>query len=68
MIRAAFRESADYPEVTRTWPNARFSVSQLGHELHAAMPNLISLQFAETDIIARLEIPRLQSVEVTLHD
>lgn len=69
MIRAAFRESADYPAVTRTWPSARFSFSQLGHEIHAAQgAQLLSLQFTETDIVSGLAIPRLQSVEVTLHE
>ena len=68
MIRAAFRESADYPVVTRTWPNARFSFSQLGHEIHSALPALVSLQFTEQDIVSTLAIPRLTTVEVTLHE
>ncbi|MNI68465.1 hypothetical protein D3C73_1241630 [compost metagenome] len=68
MIRAAFRESADYPAVTRTWPNARFSFSQLGHEIHSALPALVSLQFTEQDIVSTLAIPRLTTVEVTIHE
>ncbi|MGL5497547.1 MAG: baseplate J/gp47 family protein, partial [Aeromonas sobria] len=68
LVRAAFRQSADYPTVTRTWPQSRFSLSQLGRELHQAFPELKSLHFAELDIISGLDIPRLASLTVTLHD
>lgn len=68
MVRAAFRQSADYPTVTRTWPHSRFSLSQLGRELHQAFPQLKSLHFAELDIVSGLAIPRLSTLEVFLHD
>lgn len=68
LIRAAFRQSADYPQVTRTWPQSRFSLSQLGRELHQAFPQIASLDFAERDIVAGLEIPRLAELEVLLND
>ncbi|MNF22910.1 Baseplate J-like protein [compost metagenome] len=68
LVRAAFRQSADFPAVTRTWPRSRFSLSQLAGELHSQFPQLLSLRFGESDIIAGLAIPRLISLEVTLHD
>lgn len=68
LIQAAFRQSADYPEVTRTWPQSRFSLSQLGRELHQAFPEIESLHFTELDIVSGLEIPRLAAIEVTLND
>lgn len=68
LVRAAFRQSADFPAVTRTWPRSRFSLSQLARELHSQFPQLLSLRFGESDIVAGLAIPRLSSLEVTLHD
>lgn len=68
MVQAAFRQSADYPSVTRTWPQSRFSLSQLGRELHQSFPELESLHFAELDIVSGLDIPRLTDLEVFLHD
>lgn len=68
LIQAAFRQSADYPAVTRTWPQSRFSLSQLGRELHQAFPEIKSMHFTELDIVSGLEIPRLNALEVFLHD
>lgn len=68
LVRAAFRQSADFPSVTRTWPQSRFSLSQLGRELHSQFPQLKSLRFAEEDILSGLAIPRLTQLVVTLHD
>ncbi|QSR44887.1 baseplate J/gp47 family protein [Aeromonas dhakensis] len=68
LILAAFRQSADYPAVTRTWPQSRFSLSQLGRELHQAFPEIKSMHFTELDIVSGLEIPRLATIEVTLND
>ncbi|UUT60476.1 baseplate J/gp47 family protein [Aeromonas hydrophila] len=68
LIQAAFRQSADYQAVTRTWPQSRFSLSQLGRELHQAFPEIKSLHFTELDIVSGLEIPRLAAIEVTLND
>ncbi|MFQ1850155.1 baseplate J/gp47 family protein [Aeromonas veronii] len=68
LIQAAFRQSADYPAVTRTWPQSRFSLSQLGRELHQEFPEIKSLHFTELDIVSGLEIPRLAAIEVTLND
>lgn len=68
LVKAAFRQSADYPTVTRTWPQSRFSLSQLGRELHQAFHEIKSLHFTELDIVSGLDIPRLSDLEVFLHD
>lgn len=68
LVKAAFRQSADYPSVTRTWPRSRFSLSQLARELHSQFPQLQSLRFGESDIVSGLAIPRLSKLVVTLHD
>lgn len=68
-IRAAFRETAAFPEMTRTRPQSRFSLSQLGTEIHNNMENVLSLTFTvdaavQTDIVSALAQPRLQSLIV----
>lgn len=68
LVKAAFRQSADFPSVTRTWPRSRFSLSQLGRELHSQFPQLQSLRFGESDIVSGLAIPRLGKLVATLHD
>ncbi|EKP0245787.1 TPA: hypothetical protein P2M23_004409, partial [Aeromonas salmonicida] len=68
LVKAALRQSADFPSVTRTWPRSRFSLSQLGRELHSQFPQLQSLKFAQDDIVSGLAIPRLDKLAVTLHD
>ncbi len=64
-VRAAFRESTqrDY-QPTLTYPQARFSFSRLGEELHQQFAGIESLDFANTDIVSELSIPRIQSLEV----
>jgi len=66
-IRAAFREStsSDY-QPTLTFPQSRFSFSRLGEELHEQFPRIESLQFANSDILSQLNIPRIESLEVVL--
>ncbi|WP_368166085.1 baseplate J/gp47 family protein [Aeromonas sp. R9-1] len=67
-IRAAFRESDAFPLMTRTWPRTRFSMSRLIAELHQDVPHLRSMTIAEADIVSGLAIPRLDAIEVTLHE
>ncbi|MGR7921934.1 baseplate J/gp47 family protein [Zobellella denitrificans] len=67
MVRAAFRETSDYPEITRTKPFSRFSFSRLGAELHRLLPDLDSLSVDQPDIHSEQAIPRLSSLEVILH-
>ncbi|ELJ8791305.1 baseplate J/gp47 family protein [Vibrio cholerae] len=68
-IRAAFRETAAYPEMTRAKPESRFSISQLAHEIHSKMENvesvLIKVDGEPADIISLLTQPRLQTLTVT---
>ena len=65
MVRAAFRESGAYANVTRTKPQCRFSYSQLAAEIHAELiDHLLSLEFDNSDFINELEIPRLTRVSV----
>ncbi|WP_325079955.1 baseplate J/gp47 family protein [Klebsiella aerogenes] len=67
LIRCAFRENADF-DVKRTWPYSRFSFSQLGRELHRAFPQTDSIEFSLRDITSGLDVPRLNSLTVSLHD
>ena len=66
MVRAAFRETAAFPDITRTWPQSRFSFSRLGAELHQQLPELQSLDIEQNDIISGLAIPRLSTLDVIL--
>ncbi|MGO2159282.1 MAG: baseplate J/gp47 family protein [Vibrio toranzoniae] len=68
-IRAAFRETAAYPEMTRAKPESRFSLSLLGSEIHTSMPQVESVKFTvggkvQEDIISDLEQPRLKTLTV----
>ncbi len=63
-VRCAFRENADFT-VTRTLPLSRFSFSRLGEELHAALPDLRSVEFGREDIVAYLQLPTINSLSVT---
>ncbi|HHF0547255.1 baseplate J/gp47 family protein [Vibrio alginolyticus] len=68
-IRAAFRETAAYPEMTRAKPEHRFSLSLLGTEIHTNMTEVESVRFTvdgkvQKDIISKLEQPRLKSLAV----
>ncbi|MGX5221217.1 baseplate J/gp47 family protein [Pseudomonas segetis] len=68
-IRAAFRESTQRDfQPTLTYPQSRFSFSRLGEELHQQFPGIESLDFTNNDILAELNIPRIQSLEVVLND
>ena len=68
-VRAAFRDSTatDF-QPTLTYPQSRFSFSRLGEELHQQFTGIESLRFATADIISELNIPRIQTLEVLLHD
>ncbi|EPJ7472032.1 MAG: baseplate J/gp47 family protein [Klebsiella aerogenes] len=67
LIRCAFRENADF-DVKKTWPYSRFSFSQLGRELHRVFPQTDSIEFSLRDITSGLDVPRLNSLTVSLHD
>ncbi|MEI9742730.1 baseplate J/gp47 family protein [Enterobacter ludwigii] len=63
LVRCAFRENSDY-DVAKTWPFSRFSMSRLGEELHAAFPDIESLEFSLGDIISELNVPRLRTLNM----
>jgi hypothetical protein len=63
-IRAAFRESAGYPDITRALPNSRFSLSNLSRELHEQLPALRSISFNRGDIVSGLVVPKLHTLVV----
>ena len=65
MIRAAFRENQDI-EITRTFPQSRFSFSRLDRELHDALPDLRSVEFSLPDIVSELSLPVLRTLTVRL--
>lgn len=64
-VRAAFRESDLYPEITRTLPQSVFAFSQLTKELHSALPGLKSIRFTTEDIESALVLPRINSLTIT---
>jgi len=64
MTRCAFRENTDF-DVTQTKPHSRFSFSQLDHELHAKLPDLLSVEFDRTeDIISAMDLPVLGTLTI----
>lgn len=65
LIRCAFRENNDF-DVKKTWPFSRFSFSNLGRELHRQFAAIDSLAFSLTDIVSGLNVPRLDSLTVSL--
>ncbi|AXX03172.1 baseplate J/gp47 family protein [Cronobacter sakazakii] len=65
LIRCAFRENNDF-DVKKTWPFSRFSFSNLGRELHRQFAAIDSLAFSLTDIVSGLNVPRLESLTVSL--
>ena len=68
LIRCAFRENSEY-DVRKTWPWARFSFSNLGREVHRTFTAVDSVTFSLTDIVSGLNVPRLNSLTVSIeHD
>ncbi len=64
-VRAAFRESDLYQELTRTWPQSTFAFSQLIRELHDALPAIKSIRFSNPDLENALALPRINSFTIT---
>lgn len=69
-VKAAFRLSGDFDSITRTLPKSRFSLSNLGHEIHRDLNSqgLVSLMIQvdgqQNDIVSALDIPRIQNLTV----
>ena len=61
MIKAAFRQSAAYPRVTRVEPHSLFSPTRLAGEMYAELPHLRSIAFTAPtgDIESGLNLPKL---------
>jgi hypothetical protein len=64
-IRAAFRESDLFQELTRTLPKSVFAFSKLSQELHTALPELKSIRWATPDLENGLVLPRINSLTIT---
>ena len=64
-VRAAFRESDLYQELTRTLPQSVFAFSKLSQELHSALPGLKSIRFTTPDLVSGLALPRINSLTIT---
>lgn len=68
LVRCAFRENSEF-DVKKTWPWARFSFSSLGREIHRNYAAVDSVTFSLTDIVSALNVPRLNSLSVSIeHD
>ncbi|PPS50417.1 baseplate J/gp47 family protein [Citrobacter braakii] len=65
LVRSAFRDNADY-DVKKTWPYSRFSFSQLGKEIHQNFGDVDSVIFSLEDIESGLNVPRLNSLTVSV--
>lgn len=71
-VRCAFRQNTDF-SVTKVLPLSRFSFSRLSEELHAALPDLRSVEFTHdgeggavgADIVAQLKLPTMAALTVT---
>ena len=68
-IRASFRESAAFDEMTRAKPVSRFSVSQLSTEIHQNMALVESIKITidgevHADIVSEYTQPRINSITV----
>ncbi|MDY0204648.1 MAG: baseplate J/gp47 family protein [Desulfovibrio desulfuricans] len=65
-IRCAFRQNTAY-NMTTPLPQSRFSFSRLGDELHAALPDLKSVEFHRgEDIVSLLTLPVLERLDITM--
>lgn len=68
-IKAAFRETASFTEITRVKPQSRFSLSQLSTEIHNNMTDVKSIKilvdgYIYEDIVSALKQPRIDSLIV----
>lgn len=68
-VRASFRESAAFDEMTRAKPLTRFSLSQLSTEIHQNMKLVESVKITvdgeiQADIVSQYSQPRISSLLV----
>ena len=67
IIRAAFRENQDYPDVLRVFPNGRFSMQKLGNSITQYV-DLISIEWHTSDIVSTWNIPRLDNLTINIQE
>ena len=67
IVRCAFRQNSAY-DVTKTWYYKRFSMANLAAEVMALIPVLTSVEFDTGDIISEANIPRLQTLTVSIDE
>lgn len=68
MIRAAFRENNEYPDVTRAWPYSRFSFQGLGGKIMTRRTSLRSIEWGQGDIVSTLDIPRINTLTIAVNE
>lgn len=66
-IQCAFRQNNNWT-VTKTKPLGLFSMSRLMEELHIQFPQIKTMVVDIDDIVAALDVPRLNSLTVTMND
>ena len=69
-IRAAFRETEAFDEMTRAKPKSRFSVSKMASEIHSNMVTVKSIKISidgviQEDIVSALVQPRINTLVVS---
>jgi len=67
MVRCAFRENAAYT-LTQTWPTKRFSFGVLTAEILDRQSGLLSIEWGQSDIQNGWNIPRIQSLTLTVQE
>ncbi|WP_286718709.1 baseplate J/gp47 family protein [Thalassolituus sp. UBA2009] len=65
IIRCAFRQNSAY-DIKKTWYYKRFSMSNLASEIMDRIPVLTSVEFNTGDIVSEANIPRLQTLTVSI--
>ncbi len=65
IIRCAFRQNSAY-DIKKTWYYKRFSMSNLAAEIMEQIPVLTSVEFNIGDIVSEANIPRLQTLTVSI--
>lgn len=65
MIRAAFRESAEYQQLPRIQPQSAFSFSILSTALHQQLPWLLAVRWQNADIKIGLNLPQIDTLTLS---
>lgn len=65
LIGAIFRDNQEFPEVERVAPQQTYATSRIAAAIHRNFPDVESVNFHFDDIVANLEIPVLNSLDIT---